>query len=90
MDSNPAEPGADARPLIVLVRSGYRLYRACLLRLVASAARVWFFADAPPGWEHPYIVGHTVVDSSTSTQWSAPRTPFGAIRRSTAFSAGTR
>ena len=51
------------RPLIILVTSGYHLYREYLLKLVAGAARVWLFTDAEPGWEHPYIAGHTVVDT---------------------------
>jgi predicted ATP-grasp superfamily ATP-dependent carboligase len=51
------------KPLIVLVTSGYHLYREYLLRMVGRAARVWLFSDAPPTWEHPHIAGSTVVDT---------------------------
>jgi biotin carboxylase len=50
------------KPLIILVTSGFGRYREYLLRQVADAARVWLFTSAAPTWEHPYIVGHTVVD----------------------------
>lgn len=50
-------------PLIILVSSGYRLYREYLLDLVARAARVWLFLSAEPTWEQPYIAGYTVVDT---------------------------
>jgi len=50
-------------PHVLLVASGYHLYREYLLRMVAASAQIWLFTDAPPTWEHPYIVGHTVVDT---------------------------
>lgn len=50
-------------PLIILVSSGYHLYREYLLDQVAKAARVWLFLSAEPTWEHRYIVGSTVVDT---------------------------
>lgn len=56
----------DSRPLIILVGSGYHLYREYLLSSVAEAARVWLFTTAEPTWEVRYIVGHTVVDTLDS------------------------
>lgn len=51
------------KPLVVLVSSGYHLYREYLLAQVAAAARVWLFLSAEPTWEKRYIVGHTLVDT---------------------------
>lgn len=60
----PQSPGDRAGlPLIILVNSGYHLYREYLLRQVAGAARVWLFLDREPGWERPFIAGATVVDT---------------------------
>lgn len=56
----------DERPLIVLVSSGYHLYREYLLKLVAGASRVWLFLSQEPTWELPHIVGHTLVDTLDS------------------------
>ncbi len=53
----------DTRPLIILVSSGYHLYREYLLSSVARAARVWLFLGAEPTWERRYLAGHTVVDT---------------------------
>jgi biotin carboxylase len=52
-----------SRPLVVLLTSGYHLYREYLLADVARAADVWLLADAAPTWEQPYLVGHTTVDT---------------------------
>jgi biotin carboxylase len=71
---------AETRPLIILVTSGYHLYREYLLKLVAGAARVWLLADAEPEWERPYIAGHTVVDTLD---------PAAMIEAARAVSAGT-
>lgn len=53
----------ETRPLILLVTSGYHLYREYLVAMLARAARIWLFDDAPPTWQIRYIVGHTVVDT---------------------------
>src|SRR5215218_2297377 len=59
-----AEGGARGEPpLIILVSSGYHLYREYLLKAVAGAARVWLFVDTEPTWERRYVAGHTVVDT---------------------------
>lgn len=52
------------RPTILLLTSGYHLYREYLLAGVARAADVWLLGPAEPTWERPYIVGHTVVEDS--------------------------
>ncbi|MFC0861737.1 ATP-grasp domain-containing protein [Sphaerimonospora cavernae] len=54
---------ATEKPLIILVSSGYHLYREYLLDLVSGAAEVWLFLSQEPTWEKRYIVGHTVVDT---------------------------
>ncbi|MFE0699539.1 acetyl-CoA carboxylase biotin carboxylase subunit family protein [Streptomyces sp. NPDC058872] len=62
--TNPLhESDAAEKPLIILVSSGYHLYREYLLDLVSGAARVWLFLTQEPTWEKRYIVGHTVVDT---------------------------
>ncbi|HET9381546.1 MAG TPA: ATP-grasp domain-containing protein [Streptomyces sp.] len=57
------ESEQDARPPILLVTSGYHLYREYLLELVAGAARVHLLCDAEPTWEKRYITGWTLVDT---------------------------
>lgn len=54
------------RPLIILVSSGYHLYREYLLKLVSRASRVWLFLTQEPTWEKQYVVGHTIVDTLNS------------------------
>jgi biotin carboxylase len=55
-------PAGDDRPLLLLVASSYRVYRAYILESVSARYRLWLLNGAPPTWEDPYIVGHTVVD----------------------------
>lgn len=50
-------------PTIVLVSTGYHLYREYLLKMVAEYANVWLFNDSEPDWQIPYIAGHTVVNT---------------------------
>ncbi|GAB1544197.1 ATP-grasp domain-containing protein [Scytonema sp. NUACC21] len=50
-------------PTILLVTSGYHLYREYLLKMVAEHSNVWLFLDSEPNWQIPYIVGHTVVNT---------------------------
>lgn len=52
---------------VLLITSGYHLYREYLLRQVAQAANVWLFCDEKPTWETPYIRGHTCVDTLDAT-----------------------
>ncbi|MFB7514501.1 acetyl-CoA carboxylase biotin carboxylase subunit family protein [Streptomyces sp. NPDC056144] len=64
MTTHPHPTGEDSdKPLIILVSSGYHLYREYLLDLVSGAGRVWLFLTQEPTWEKRYIVGHTVVDT---------------------------
>jgi biotin carboxylase len=55
-------PADDDRPLLLLVASSYWVYRAYILEAVSARYRLWLLNPAPPTWEDPYIVGHTVVD----------------------------
>jgi biotin carboxylase len=57
---------ASEKPLILLVSSGYHLYREYLLKLIAGSARVWLLLNREPTWEKTYIVGHTLVDTLDS------------------------
>lgn len=49
------------KPTILLVTSGYHLYREYLLKMIAQHAHVWLFHDRDAAWEKPYIIGNTVV-----------------------------
>ncbi|MEO7732008.1 MAG: ATP-grasp domain-containing protein [Kofleriaceae bacterium] len=48
---------------VLLISSGYHLYREYLLSLVSASARVWLFLDREPHWECQYIAGYTRVDT---------------------------
>ena len=48
---------------MLVISSGYHLYREYLLRLISSAARVWLFLDREPTWERQYVVGCTRIDT---------------------------
>lgn len=50
-------------PLIIVVSSGYHLYREYLLAQVAATARVWLLLGDVPTWERRYVAGYTVVDT---------------------------
>ncbi|MDI1446322.1 ATP-grasp domain-containing protein [Polyangium sp. 6x1] len=58
-------PNADpsGRPTVLLVSSGYHLYREYLLRMISQAARVVLFLDREPTWERWYIAEHRIVDT---------------------------
>ncbi|TSC34431.1 ATP-grasp domain-containing protein [Corallococcus sp. Z5C101001] len=48
---------------VLLVSSGYHLYREYLLRMISNHARVWLFIDRESQWERPYVTGSTKVDT---------------------------
>lgn len=48
---------------VLLISSGYHLYREYLLRMISNQARVWLFVDREVQWERPYVVGSTKVDT---------------------------
>ncbi len=48
---------------VLLISSGYHLYREYLLRMIARHARVWLLLDRDVGWERPYVVGNTRVNT---------------------------
>ncbi|MFV2178031.1 ATP-grasp domain-containing protein [Actinomadura sp. LOL_016] len=56
------DSAGDERPLLLLIASSYSVYRAYILESVSARYRLWLLNPAPPTWEDPYIVGHTVVD----------------------------
>lgn len=51
------------RPLVAIVNSLSRPMREYLLRSICTEYRIWLLQDSRPGWELPYLVGHTVVDT---------------------------
>jgi biotin carboxylase len=53
----------EKKPAILLVTSGYHLYREYLLKMIAQHARVWLFHDRDAAWEKPYIIGNTIVST---------------------------
>lgn len=50
------------RPLVVVLGSGYHLYREYLMAGIACHADIWLLTPRPVAWEARYIVGHTIVD----------------------------
>lgn len=53
---------------ILLVSSGYHLYREYLLKQISNAANVVLLLDREPTWERPYIVQHHYVDTLDTEQ----------------------
>ncbi|MEO6503455.1 MAG: ATP-grasp domain-containing protein [Jatrophihabitantaceae bacterium] len=58
----------DERPFLILVSSFARSSREYFLTSLASRYRLWLFLGGPgrasePGWELPYLVGHTAIDT---------------------------
>jgi biotin carboxylase len=56
----------DRRPVVLLLSSGYHLYREYLLEQLAGACDVWLLLSQEPTWERTYIIGSTLVDTLDS------------------------
>lgn len=56
-------PNISNKPTILLVSSGYHLYREYLLKMVSDYADVWLLLDREPSWERRYILGFSEVDT---------------------------
>jgi biotin carboxylase len=54
---------APDKPTILLLTTGFALYREYLLRSAAEHANIWLFHDVEPGWEKPFLIGNTVISS---------------------------
>lgn len=52
-----------SRPLVIVVNSGFHLYREYLLIGISAHARIWLLLATEPTWELPYIEGWTRVDT---------------------------
>jgi biotin carboxylase len=52
-----------SRPLVIVVSSGYHLYRQYLLAGISANARIWLLLATEPSWEAQYIEGWTKVDT---------------------------
>ncbi|MDJ0797776.1 MAG: ATP-grasp domain-containing protein [Calothrix sp. MO_167.B12] len=63
MTSQHQKSNSSHLPTILLVTTGYHLYREYLLKMVAEHSNIWLFLDSPPDWQIPYILGYTVVDT---------------------------
>jgi biotin carboxylase len=55
---------SETRPLLLLVATGWRVFREYLLRSISTRFRVHLFHTAEPQWEREYITGWTVVPST--------------------------
>jgi biotin carboxylase len=53
-----------ARPHLLIVATGTRLFREYLLRSIATQYRIHLFLDAEPTWEQDHIEAWTVVGST--------------------------
>lgn len=51
------------RPTVIVIGSGYHLYREYLLAAIAGRADVWLLLDRPPTWERQYLTGSSLVDT---------------------------
>lgn len=47
--------------LVLLIGSGWRPYREYLLKGLAGRSSLWLIDAQPPTWQHPYIIGSTVI-----------------------------
>lgn len=79
--TNHESKDIEKKPTILLLTSGYHLYREYLLKMLAQHAQVWLLHDRDAGWEKPYIIGNTVV-----TTLDAP----GMVAAARALPAGVR
>jgi biotin carboxylase len=61
--TRPFKTDATSPRTVLLISSGYHLYREYLLRMISNQARVWLFLDREAQWERPYVVGSTQVDT---------------------------
>ncbi|HYQ66092.1 ATP-grasp domain-containing protein [Actinophytocola sp.] len=55
---------SDARPLLLLVATGWREFRQYLLESISTHFRVHLFHTAEPVWEREYLTGWTVLPST--------------------------
>ena len=55
---------ADGRPLILVIATGWQVYREYLLRSIGERFRIHLFHVAEPTWETAHITGSTVVPST--------------------------
>lgn len=54
---------SESRPTVLVISSGYHLYREYLLADIAEHADVWLLLDREPTWEQAYLVGSSLVDT---------------------------
>jgi biotin carboxylase len=58
------DEAADTRPLLLLVATGWRVFREYLLSPISTQFRIHLFHTAEPSWESEYLTGATVVPST--------------------------
>src|SRR3954452_6723058 len=54
----------EERPLLLVIATGWQVYREYLLRSISERFRIHLFHVAEPTWEKAYITGWTVVPST--------------------------
>lgn len=59
-------------PRLLLVGTGSRTYREYLLRAAAARFDLWLLTDREPGWEAPYLAGHTKIDTADAPAMVEP------------------
>ncbi|TDU86919.1 biotin carboxylase [Kribbella voronezhensis] len=57
-----------ARPHLLVVATGMRLFREYILRSIAPQYRIHMFLHAEPTWEKEYIEGWTVLESTLDAE----------------------
>jgi biotin carboxylase len=68
---SPVQPEAQAAfkefrselPTVLVVSTGFHLYREYLMQQMVAHANLWLLLDAEPTWQAPYITGFTLTDT---------------------------
>jgi biotin carboxylase len=78
--------GPGERPHLLVIATGWQVYREYLLRSISERFRIHLFHVAEPTWEKPYLTGWTVVPSTVdgpamaaAARRAGERSPFDGV-----------
>src|SRR3954471_18542068 len=57
------KPFRSELPTVLIVSTGFHLYREYLMQQMVEHANLWLLLDAEPTWQTPYIGGFTLTDT---------------------------
>ncbi|WP_047243058.1 ATP-grasp domain-containing protein [Chromobacterium subtsugae] len=69
------------RPTVLVISTGFHLYREYLLRQIVEEANVWLFTDAAPTWQIPYLNGYTLVNTLDAEAMAREALALAATRK---------